>query len=274
MVVTSSTNARMGETTKAENRKSEYGQNDLPNPKLKEFLEVMQPPSKSKVWANEGSFGTGANDISVVENTAVVPGGSKSDEEYQHVAKKRKLSPPIVPEKKPTSLHQAIHPEVQTKSVANDSNEPTVAPPFQEDALLPVTNATATSDAEWLRSRTSRLLDLVDDAYDDTGSKAPLPSGESDEVRVHRQSPLAQTEIPDAGNIVEEEHLQSLPKTTADLDAEDDKNGQSLSTGRLFVRNLSYATSESELRDHFVSYGVLEEVSLRSLIYVTLLRNL
>ncbi|KAL8832773.1 MAG: hypothetical protein Q9191_000043 [Dirinaria sp. TL-2023a] len=116
---------------------------------------------------------------------------------------------------------------------------------------------TATSDAAWLRSRTSRLLDLVEE--DETlVSKAPdLNDGERNS-RIDPPAPSVldistQTEAQLTTEIFPDETLKGPKLERAELDS-----------SRLFIRNLPYTTTEKDLREFFDSYdyGSIEEVRL------------
>lgn len=199
---------------------------------MKEFLEVMQPASKTKTWnspppddpANYSTSKTQAKELLEEE----------SDEEYEAVPKnKRTKTEPEVPTEPVLAAMESLKP---------DKGKEIVPEPMTLDA----------TDDDWLRGRTNRLLDLVDP--DDILISKEASKGETVDP-VTKASP----DIPISDNLegpppVEEE-WEGLEDDIPDPVIEAIK-----SSGRLFVRNLPYSATEDELREHFGSYGALEEV--------------
>lgn len=196
----------------------------------------MQPPSKTKVWANEGAqLGpTTALAVQPVEEVAVPDG--ETDDEYQDITKKAKTAQrQPAPEARPS----ANTPEKQTEADEEKDEEHGV----EEHAEAAAEDQGPVSDADWLRSRTNRVLDLVED--DD-------PPG---------QDPKVDEEMEDAPNVVEAplEAPKTADRKAADsAPSEEDKIRQ---TGRLYLRNLHYEVTEDDIRERFDKYGSLEEVS-------------
>jgi hypothetical protein len=97
------------------------------------------------------------------------------------------------------------------------------------------------NDSDWLRERTNRVLDIVDD------DEIPIP-----------KSPSAASEDSDSSSRCSEYHTERqmpaapLPQHILE---------PSLGNGRLFIRNLPYSASEAEIRDLFAKYGKVTEVS-------------
>ena len=113
----------------------------------------------------------------------------------------------------------------------------------------------AASDAAWLRSRKNRLLDLVD-ADETLMPKASGLDGGEHHSRIESPAPpvldtSTQTEAQPSRESTSDEALKG-PKI--------ERNG--LESGRLFIRNLPYTTTEKELREFFDfhNYGSIEEV--------------
>lgn len=244
-------------------RKREDGPDGRGAAKLQEFLEVMQPPSKSRIWANEDSEKAQVTSKPIQDAELQVIEAGESDKEYEHVPKKRKEI------QKP---EQGNGSEQQIVEVATASKEPTAAietgdraagpdPVSQEvsrpsEAVFP-----SASDKDWLRSRTSRLLGLVDDD-DAIGSKTLLNDDDSkkpEKIVVAEQ--LDRRKMSDASIQTDEE-----PKVQPPV-VENFEGG----TGRLFVRNLSYTTTEDDIRKHFEfqDYGPIDEVRAHELIFLS-----
>ena len=229
-------------------RKREVLAEDGSKPRLQEFLEVMQPPSKSKIWENQDTpiSLVSAQPIPKADNT-VTP-EAQSDDIYEHVPKKRKKERKIeggnmVPADPPAPVNGA---GVDVKTVPSDHDL------FQETTLEPLKKSSAASDADWLRSRTSRLLGLVDD--DDVQPTA-LPEDAATEKTGLSEVPELVTE-------------GSLSDASLQTDEEIEVEGaifenEAAGNGRLFVRNLTYTTTEEDLRRHFEDggHGTIEEVS-------------
>jgi multiple RNA-binding domain-containing protein 1 len=106
------------------------------------------------------------------------------------------------------------------------------------------------TDDDWLRSRTNRVLDLVED--DDVPAahvSAPqIPAAEK------RDSPLA----------IEQQPEPTQPADTPVVDAAPSEEDKIRETGRLYLRNLHFEVAEEDIRNHFSKYGSLDEVSLHS----------
>lgn len=235
--------------------------------KLQEFLEVMQPPSKSKLWENQdatiSNAATGSNEIVVKE----VESGKQSHGEYEPVPKKRKS------ERRPVRTEEAIE-TPQKHKVASDvkktvpgvqkvSKDDRQEPAYEIAAAdeTPAADTPAASDADWLRSRTSRLLGLVDDE----GAFTHTNALENEEILKDFVSP-SRKHVEDAGrsdaSVQTDEEINNEDPSARAPQAEITDN-TALDNGRLFVRNLTYSTTENDLRRHFESgnYGTIEEVS-------------
>ncbi|KAF1985577.1 putative pre-rRNA processing protein Mrd1 [Aulographum hederae CBS 113979] len=226
------------------------------DPKLKEYLEVMERPSKSKSWMHE-DVDTANKDITAIEeseNEARVPEEDESDAEVQTLPKKLKPAKESThaalqnPDALPTADDlEDVRPE---DSAMRDDNEPS------EDSVP----ALAITDDDWVRSKTSRLLGLVDDEEEkahpktnrtrepDVSMDDPESSNEKDVRNTAKPTSSAQNVDPDPD-----------PEDDAEMDAEVQ---QVLEHGRLFLRNLSYITTEDDIRDAFQNFGVVQEVHI------------
>jgi multiple RNA-binding domain-containing protein 1 len=115
----------------------------------------------------------------------------------------------------------------------------------------PVAEQRVVSDADWLRSRTNRVLELVEDdevpATTIRAPQAPPPqAANAERVEVVKAAPE-----PPLPPVQEEEVVDAAQ-------AEEDKIRH---TGRLFLRNLAFDVTEDELKSKFSTHGELEEVS-------------
>lgn len=223
--------------------------------KLQEFLEVMQPPSRSKTWQNQAATTHGVTDATT-EILERGYNGAGSDEEYEPVPKKLKN------ERGSEGKTQVLEPPKREAS-----------PPQSEEAMKRARIGTdadrqelsdtlpAASDADWLRSRTSRLLGLVDDDNAlDRGA-----SSEHEEIHQKVTQPMVEGAESSGGANEgvqmddEASEANEIAMASPSTEVEDRKFGN----GRLFVRNLTYTITEEELRQHFAAgaYGTIQEVS-------------
>ena len=240
------------------------------DPKLKEYLEVMQPPSKSKTWLDEDSAGTpNVSEIVKQDLTHKVEAGH-SDEEYETVPKKRKVPKESEEmdelERSAANASDTVRAIGQIRGDSKEAVDVNSPESVSRKVSEPPSDAVpAASDEDWLRSRTSRLLGLVDD----------------DDALQWRPSPQAIVEVTEDPAVSKQPQWRKMPDTSAQTDEETntpileaaertvtDKEGTDQSTGRLFVRNLLYTTTEHDIRGHFEAqnYGFIEEVGLHSLL--------
>lgn len=217
--------------------------------KVKEFLEVMQPPSKSRTWPNEDVHG-GPPHPQSLPMAAHKPGLEPEDVEQQQPSRKPKDHPRCIVNREGASLSNpaaSAQPSTTETSVLNDIRS-------ESGESLP-----QASDADWLRSRTSRLLDLVDEddeIVSKTSENQPEP-GKSRGSTLYKD----ERDMSDAGSQREGDHKAKPvePPESSKIDFP----SPSIATGRLFVRNLAYTTTESDLRSYLEDIGsaLPEEVS-------------
>lgn len=135
---------------------------------------------------------------------------------------------------------------------------------LDEDAQEP----SPLSDQDWIRSRTSRLLGLIDDDEEEE-----VPSGNTEE---EAKSSQAETSLPldhpqqpsqppegDQDDTVSEKHNE----TGCSPQNEEGTLDEVRQSKRLFLRNLAYTVREDDIADLFASFGPLEEVSTRPLLH-------
>ena len=219
-------------------------------PKLQEFLEVMRPPSKSNIWENQ--------DVEIPQRAALptpmieddVAHVAQSGEDHEHLVKKRKKERSseerdAVRAEPPVSVGM---PQVEAKTVTSDCD---LSQDAEKETLA---QTSAVSDADWLRSRTSRLLGLMDDDVQVTALVEDAPTEKSN---------LA--EVPE---LVKDDSVSDASvQTDEDLEIEGAiVENNTVENGRLFVRNLTYTITEEDLRTLFEGqgHGTIQEVSPRS----------
>jgi multiple RNA-binding domain-containing protein 1 len=202
-------------------KRSELDESD---PKLKEFMEVMQPASKPKTWNTD----TMDDAEPPTKMQAIELPEAESDEEYEAVPKMLKNKSPS--------------PALQAPALV-----PVATTPAEDEPMMDL-NAT---DDDWLRNRTNRLLDLM--GPEDV---PPLPTA------VPIVDSVVETNVDK--DVVERVEENVLAKEELKEELEDEKPDPTIeaikSNGRLFVRNLPYSATEDDLREHFAPFGSLEEV--------------
>ncbi|TGO30622.1 hypothetical protein BPAE_0004g00800 [Botrytis paeoniae] len=217
---------------------------DVADPKLQEFLEVMQPASKSN--ANMWKAGTMDADMEEppTKLQAIEVPEEESDDEYQSVPSKAKKAPANPIESK---APVAPIPSTIVADGANQADEAMVDAP---------SNDVEATDDDWLRSHTNRLLDIVD-PEDIIPKTQNLDVKDVEEVAAGETEPNTAVEatVVDEAQVDEEQTENSPSELDATLET-------IKASGRLFVRNLPYSATEDDLRKHFEQYGTLEEIHL------------
>lgn len=226
------------------------------DPKLKEFLEVMKPKSKNKTWRNEAT-----EDPKLDENVEAPVADGQSDDEYEQVPKKVKLVEKSTSEvEAANSAVKATSPKPASKAKITEMPNDVAGTDSNGDETA---QAVAVSDADWARSRTSRLLGLLDEDEEEAAETPTKNQDEDDDLEG-----LADLEVePVKGEKTSKrkvEAAQSIPTPPSDNEPvkdDVDPEVEAVPAGmRLFVRNLPYDVKEEDLEAEFKRYGNLEEV--------------
>ncbi|KAF1355955.1 RNA-binding domain-containing protein [Lizonia empirigonia] len=221
-------------------RKREQAEQD---PKLKEFLEVYQPPSKTNIWT-EGDAQIAAGNSTVVEEPVkdVVVPADESDDDYQVITKKPKTT--ATPQEAPKETESVPVPEpvIAAPTTAVQDTDATM----QDASDVITADQPAATDDDWLRSRTNRLLDLVED---NDVTVAPVSAAKNPAAE-KRDSPVAVEQQPEPTKSSDEPVVE--PGSS-----EEDKIRE---TGRLYLRNLHFEVTEEDIRTQFSKHGPLVEV--------------
>lgn len=236
-------------------RESETALDARSTTKLQEFLEVMQPPSRSKTWQNQAGA---THEVTgpTIENHERGYNGAGSDEEYEPVPKKPKNERGIEGKTQVLELTKSEAGPPQSEYATKNASIGTEADTQElSDALL------AASDADWLRSRTSRLLGLVDE--DEARDREASPTQEEVHRNVTRAVGKGAKSSGSADEGIQVNHEANGASEAAMASPSAEVEARKLGNGRLFVRNLTYTITEEELRQHFAAgaYGTVEEVS-------------
>ncbi|KAI9771137.1 MAG: Multiple RNA-binding domain-containing protein 1 [Geoglossum simile] len=232
-------------------RKRDVGEDE----KLQEFLEVMQPPSRSKTWANGDAIRGVGHDMPKDQTVKDSEGERSGDHEPVLENPKETVGDIVGDGLAFKHMKGTIYKPLDELSVPSERNsitDNTYATETEREIVEQ--SRTLVSDVDWLRSRTSRLLGLQDNVEDLGPTEIRYASADTNshsETGETRQGPLELTEG------LEEENAEE--RGGGDRDAALEVINASR---RLFVRNLSYGATEDDLRDQFSPFGSLEEVHL------------
>ena len=226
--------------------------NENGNPKLQEYLKIMRPYSKSRGWEEEKAV---ASPDASEKNISMVHGDNTTNIQ--------------IADGEPRAKRQKKHTENTQKTQQVDSSSPpdkdlnesnrkeSVA---KEEATTRVTDTTRVeSDADWLRSRTNRLLGLID-VDDEKQERTALMDDNESQAATRRTSP----EPIDTSNVSDQEAQKPAGEGTVTPCIGTPNTAEI--NGRLFIRNLTYTTTEDDLRQLLETeeYGIVEEVSQES----------
>jgi multiple RNA-binding domain-containing protein 1 len=219
----------------SEEKKGGGGRPEDNDPKLQEFLQVMQPRNKQTIWANDDPAGLlqqgNAGGDTVVE--------SDDDEEYEEL---------------PTNNDN------NSGSSNGDDDE-------EDDGdKEKVVVDNKVSDLDYLKSRMKKNFDDVNDNKEDEeeeddeeeDDRAGSPP-EEEVVVVEQQQQQQQQQQQDHTN---NNNTAATRQQSSIKEANGDKLSIIAGTGRLFLRNLSYAATESDIRELLEPHGQLTEVHL------------
>lgn len=197
----------------------------------------MQPPSKLKSWAVEDHDDSTQEPPTKIR--AVEAPEAESDDEYEAVPKKSR---------KPSSV-----PEILRQSTSESLPPPTLTAPssLPSDSMAELApRAANTTDDDWLRSRTNRLLDLVEPGDASIVNIHAVIGGSETNSEAAKEFSSCVTIDPPLSEDKEEIMEEQVDEIFETIKV----------NGRLFVRNLPYTATEEDLRTQFESYGSLEEV--------------
>lgn len=183
----------------------------------------------------------------------LVPEG-ESDDEYQDVPKRlekqRKVDHTTAEATQgalPTATALVATPKAEVPMETRDASKDSSALASEG----PVAGTNDATDDDWLRSRTNRLLDLVDP--DDL---PPAQQSQSNGVPDQSHGTDGNHQEPAEGDVPAD---TPQPPVTSSGSSESPVEAISR-TSRLFVRNLPYTATEEDLQECFEKFGHVEEV--------------
>lgn len=245
-------------------KKRKRGEVDESDPKLAEYLKTFE---KGKSAANE--VAEMLDPAALAEQEQLLK-DAESDDEYETI--------PARPGKKQMREapgdEQAVAVPTGNQPLATPVAEPEVAQEADEvmEDAAPATAQAGLTDDDWLRSRTNRLLDLVDDDEMPQRHGAPLQPAAVAEETVEQPKEGQKTgeddPRPQASETAAEDDSSVEGKGKGKAEPDADASLATLrQTSRIFVRNLAFtsgaalATQEEDLRTHFEQFGDIQEVS-------------
>ena len=245
---------------------------------FEEFMAVMQPKSKRRTWANDDG-------VEVTGKAAVQMASAKEDSDDEDVQDLTKLSSK---EKKREKKEKKKRKEKEAKEKVQDGNA--AAHPAEEEGLKPEADQqedggedeeardTEMTDAEYLASRMRRhvgqAFEEAEKEEQDSGSSSSSSEDDSDA----EDDPSSSTSTSDADpkQKRDQERIERAEQRAARAREEQVKKEQEavdiiMTTSRLLVRNLAFATTEDELKEWFEQWGEVRYVSFQAFAGVMLL---
>ena len=233
--------------------KAAAGEPEEEDPQLREFLETMQPRArKGKIWSNDDAAALGPAEAAPGPPALADGGGESEDEDYAALPEGRRSS------------------ESESESSSDESDSDSGSGGGGEAGGDP-----AQSDMDWLKSKVTAEAAAEggagggggsSSASEDSGSgsgsggdssssasEGSLGSGEADGGGHGDQRDGSGEEAAAAA-------AQPAEAAAAKTTFEDDEAPED--SGRLFVRNLSYASTEEDLRAFFAPFGDISAVHL------------
>jgi len=231
------------------------------NPKLQEYLETMRPRAKTKRLEMPQSDVAPDPQQTRVPNDDII---ASNEDEYQTINRVAKTQttahtapnlPPLINAGATRAVDgQNLGPHEEDEVVEGEITEPGID--STQAAMIP------SSDADWLRSRTTRLLGLTDGNDDNTASStrhainAQYPADAAQQLPPTVETTHEAYAGPVRGD--EEEHIiETDANVTSSTSGPEDQIRESK---RLYLRNLSYTLTEDDLRTTFSHFGNLIEV--------------
>lgn len=198
---------------------------DEKDSKLNEFLEVFDSRSNTQSWANDDvlkSANDVANEQEAIPQQLIAEAEKDSDDEYEDVAPKA----------------DEAEKEEDDEMMMPLSTLPENA---EDDGLAGDENV---SDMDWLKQRQKRMAEVTAEERSETVTNDVQ---ENDSEEVEKESKQVRNPSP-----------APVPEKSEEEKVEE----KILESGRLFLRNLLYTSTEEDFRGLFSKYGDLEEVHL------------
>jgi multiple RNA-binding domain-containing protein 1 len=247
--------------TSLDKKRKRDGEDKSQDPKLQEYLSLMGQSSKTRTWANDDDMAKPSTVTAPVINQNAQE-TTQTEELPSHPKKAKTEKPPVV-----ETIQQPESMVIDKSGEEENQEEP------DQDNSAEIEEAAPVSDADWLRSKTSRLLGLLDeeeqDEFDQHKAEAPAdsdsPSSAGDKSPPVRSESRTEAIENIAPNMTDDD---SEPQEAPEAPAPDDPNLDLIrNSARLFLRNLAYDTTEADLQPLFERFGKIEEVSHCSIFF-------
>ncbi|KAL4822036.1 hypothetical protein BDW67DRAFT_189857 [Aspergillus spinulosporus] len=210
--------------------------------KTQEYLSLLQQPSKTRTWANDDQLPAPVETDSHAQEQPL----DVDDQEELTYAQRKKA-------KLGQDANEKSHDTVDTCHLpaTDEGNDQPLPKKQEEESEGPQKDQAPVSDSDWLRSKTSRLLGLLDEDEQETFAAPAAVTNNAPMVDTNIEKSKAQSsEKPAVGDLAK-----------APTAAEVDTNIENIRiSARLFIRNLSYETKESDLEPVFSPFGKIEEI--------------
>ena len=246
---------------------------------FQEFLKIMEPPSKKKTWADGTASVRPEPALPTTNTSAPIVESRKNDTESQGLEEFEDIGSPshtqldTLKAPEPVDMGDASGSHSENENQEDESNESKEtldslrSPSKRAGITVDINRPASSTDDTWLRSHTNRVLDLIDES-DAVDAKPKLSSSfsVSGGIEAHDSSRAFE---PDLGTSMRQpSETPDSAENAYDLPTSTEGVHQSAS-GRLFIRNLPYSATESELRDHVESgnFGTIEEVGRSALAF-------
>ncbi|KDP32677.1 hypothetical protein JCGZ_13675 [Jatropha curcas] len=223
-------------------RKTNKKGRDNDDPLLQEFLQVMQPRVKSKLWANDTVI------ASPVEQNVEV---GKKETQAERGSREKPVR--VDAELKESDSHEAE----KSNNLAHD------------EVISDMDYFKSRVKKEWSdsESESSENVDDDDEINDNDSDSDEESDSPGETLKSKDVKKIDQTAERDTRTVAQPEVEEETP---ADFHGEilDPDNRSSnakdefLEAGRLFVRNLPYTATEDELEEHFGKFGNVSQVHL------------
>eukprot|EP00898_Chlorokybus_atmophyticus_P002229 jgi/Chlat1/3006/Chrsp2S08920 len=258
--------------------------NDADDPQLQEFLAVMQPRRNTKLWANDtvdnDNGGKGGAIAAKKKSSKDALKAARDEAKPQKVKSKRNKGQKDGSESDDSELYEDVHNEVPKSADASAESSQQEADDLEEPKSGVVMDD-AVSNMDYLRSRVATFNDETDeeeeeedDAKDNdadplqfdgqNGAVGKHVDAQDDDTDGDEQEAGPSSDAVDAHEHsvhLHGERVNEKPSVcTVNASAAEAEEADLMETGRLFVRNLAYTTTEEELSALFGAYGELSDV--------------
>ncbi|PVV04503.1 hypothetical protein BB560_000995 [Smittium megazygosporum] len=241
------------------------------DPRFAEFLQVMAPRAKSKTWANDDINMFSHSERKVLSRLISEKKKQAGVIDKNLAAEKKKVKASVQPvlNKKPggqnqvlSKTHITFDESDQEEDNANQSSKDETPDEFDVNYGVNSTNenikssefalsSSLSDDIEWLKKHIKGPEDP---------STQELESQNSEQKKMQEDSKSDKSK-PTAKLAPDNTIQQAIVKDFQAKQKEREEAIEKISdTGRLFVRNLPYGTSEDQLRKYFERYGPLSEL--------------